>query len=219
MVRAELAKSLAAYAKNHYPTGQSSVNCSQYPFLPPAPRPSDPIPETVATKISTSDISMESSEPKTASDANGIVTDVVAEQVGAGSSEPAPTPAVGDEEAKTEEVAQPGGLEKVDELVEEIKEVQMADEGETPSEKTQEPVSEDAEKAEVADVPEVVEVDANGSLPSVAGVTSSEPALKAEEATSEKAQVERKQERVENPTFTLEIVGNRYKTDAFWSVV
>ncbi|KAI9637904.1 putative F-actin capping [Dioszegia hungarica] len=199
--RAELAKSLAAYTKNHYPTGQSSVNCSQHPLLPPAPAPeaepeAAPSPEPATPQPPTDDVIMEGATPAKMAETDDIVTDVIPEQVGAGSSEPAPTPAVGAEVAKTGEVDQPGGLEKVDEAVEEVK---QAEDGEAPAEN--ETAGESDSSAESPDGPkETPEVDSTSS-----------------DKTSAEKPVERQQERLENPIYTLEVVGNRYKTDAFWT--
>lgn len=157
---------------------------------------------------------MEGATPAKMAETDDIVTDVIPEQVGAGSSEPAPTPAMGAEAAKTEEVDQPGGLEMVDEAVEEVK---QAESGEAPAEN--ETAGESDSSAESPDgpkeTPEVVEVAGEESIPVA---TAPEDSTSSDKTSAEKP-VERQQERLENPIYTLEVVGNRYKTDAFWSVV
>ncbi|KAK4686398.1 hypothetical protein P7C73_g3722, partial [Tremellales sp. Uapishka_1] len=203
--RAELAKSLSSYTKNHFSTGYSSVYCSQHPLLPPSP----PVPaeEPVARAIP--------EEP---------VTDVVPELVGAGEAEPAPTPAVGGgAEEKTEEVVEEGGLEKVDDLVEEAKveeekvEAKEAEEGGVES-----GIEKDGEAVPETKVDED-DTEVDKSEKEVGGDEKPEPVAvpQVEEVVPEPAkepEVEaRKQERVENPIYTLELVGNRYNTSNFWT--
>ncbi|ORY28269.1 F-actin-capping protein subunit alpha [Naematelia encephala] len=221
--RAELAKSLAAYCKNHFPSGSSSVSSSQYPLLPPAPPA--PVPAPV------------SEEP---------VTDVVPEQLNTGDAEPAPTPAVGDVEVKQEEVVAPGGLEKLDEEVEKAKEEEEGTEAASVPESTKPVVEESSEAASVPEAtkPEVTEEPGSEEAakveeePAAAAETAKvedepteagEPAAEAPEVPEPPAQAteavepappaveQRKQERIENPTYTLEIVGNRYNTANFWT--
>ena len=130
------------------------------------------------------------------------------EQIGTGEQEPAPTPLVGD--AKPEEVTEEGGLEKVDEKVEEAKEEEaseVAQDGEAEKspadgEGTKEEVA-NADEPSSSDEPEVVETTNSGSSTSTVPETAVPP---------------RKQERVDNPTYTLAIVGNRYNPSNFWSV-
>jgi capping protein alpha len=130
---------------------------------------------------------------------SGPVTDVVAEQVGAGENEPLPTPLAEDVDPKKEEVDEPGGIEKLDEAVEEVKheeEDEEAREG----------------KGEVE--------------PKVEDETTASPQTGSEEGEEEKkletvtepetASKPRRQERVENPVYTVEIVGNRYNPSNFW---
>ncbi|WWD16125.1 hypothetical protein CI109_100550 [Kwoniella shandongensis] len=198
--RAELAKSLSAYAKNHFPSGFSSVSSSQFPLLPPAPEP-PVVPAPVA------DESTETPNPTEAESSEPIVTDVVEEQVGTGEVEPVPTPAVEGVSTKLEEVDQEGGLEKVDELVEEAKEEEereeageKADGNDTP--KVEEDTLEDGKEVPVSEVSKVDETIVEAPEETVAAPVQVE---------------ERKQERVENPIYTLEIVGNRYNPNNFWT--
>jgi capping protein alpha len=209
MYRAELAKSLAAYTKNHFPAGHSSVNCSQHPLLPPASGPPvfgafdestpaalDSIPEKDTSKPGT-DVP------------GGIVTDVVEEQVASGDAEPTPTPAVGEIEQRTEEVDMPGGLEKVDEKVEEAK-VEAGEEGtgEKNSEGNAVGGGSVLEEPKVEEVP-TVPVESSGTH-------GTDSATSIAATTAAPAPAERKQERIDNPTFTLEIVGNKYNPSNFW---
>ena len=207
--RAELAKSLKAYVKNHFSTGSSSVTTSQYPLLPPAPEPtpapvveteSTPVPEKdaeVPTDISVDDKADEKEEP---------VTDVVDEQVGSGEVEPVPTPSGGGEaEHSAEEVTDKGGVEQVDEELQELK----VEEEDKPAESSEDNATETAETSQAA-VGDIIE-EAESSTPQVSEETTTvedEPAAPAAEP--------RKQERIENPTYTLETVGNKYNTGNFW---
>jgi capping protein alpha len=131
----------------------------------------------------------------------------VEEQVAGGDAEPAPTPAEGVEE-KVEEVVEPGGLEKVDELVEEAK---VAEETQDKAQDTTPEIQEqDAEGNRAPSIakerPQVEEVNKEES---VSGVAS--------DAESTAAPVdEREQQRLENPIYTLEVVGNRYNPSNFW---
>lgn len=209
-IRAELARSLSAYTKNHFLSGQTSVSCSQHPLLPPAP----PAPAQLTPPVAAAPI-----EPAVVEkgEMENPVTDVVPEQVAAGDAEPMSTPAVGDISTKTEEVDQPGGLEKVDEKVEEAQEAEeglelaeeekdeimagvaeesRADQTETKADEGEEPVVEESK-------PEEEPIIQATSLPQ---------AVESEQSVAE----ERKQERVENPVYTLEIVGNRYNPSNFW---
>ncbi len=132
------------------------------------------------------------------------VTDIVPEQVAGGDAEPAPTPAVGeiDALAKMEDVVQPGGLEKVDELVEEAKQEEI-------SEEVREPKMEETATAETEE-PEI-----EGSKPEEEPIIQAAAVPGVEESVVPVAE-ERKQERVVNPSYTLEVVGNRYNTSNFW---
>lgn len=130
------------------------------------------------------------------------------EQLASGEEEPAPTPAAG--ESPKEEVDQPGGIEKLDEKVEEAKEEEEAeikgDAGETTAENEQ---SEEVTAAETKPVPASDEPKVEeGETPLVAGTP--QPIAPAVE--------ERKQESIDNPVYTLEVVGNKYNTSNFWSV-
>lgn len=105
-----------------------------------------------------------------------------------GEVEPAPTPAIG--MPPKDEVQDTAGAEKLDEELEEVKEQEQ-------NEQT------------AADVPEaVIEV------PVVEEDTIQVPVAAPAETS---APVEQKlQEKVDNPTYTLEVVGNRYNTSNFW---
>jgi len=105
-----------------------------------------------------------------------------------GEAEPAPTTADG--EAPKEEAGHATEVEKLDEAMAEVKE----DEG---GDKAIEEPQEAAEKPEVEE--------------SAIEVPVAEPAADAP-ATIEQKQ----QEKVDDPTYTLEIVGNRYNTSNFW---
>lgn len=213
---AELHKSLQAYTKNHFPNGTSSVSCSQYPLLPPEP----PVGVSISEPAEAHALEATETETKAAD----IVTDVVEEQVGEGHAEPAPTPAVGAEAAKHEEVDEPGGLEKVDEEIREANEAESAagaaaGKSEEPAAETTEGGKEGAKGHEDVAMSEAKsEVEA----PNVEESTEeNEPpiALPSTEApTTEAVPVKevRKQERIENPVYTLQIVGNKYNLNNFW---
>ncbi|WVQ78527.1 hypothetical protein IAT38_000613 [Cryptococcus sp. DSM 104549] len=230
--RAELATSLAAYTKNHFPSGFSTVSSSQFPLLPPAP--AQTAPAVGVTPAESSDAAPKESESKPTDTAEATetteetpaltaaidiperpVTDLVPEQVGTGDLEPSPTPAVdGGLEAKKEEVEEPGGLEKLDEAVEE--------------EKEREEKEESGEEAVVSDAPKVEEEgaekageageDVKEEVPVAADTDAEKPEEKAvEQGIAGLAVDDRKQERVENPIYTLEVVGNRYNPSNFWT--
>ena len=130
------------------------------------------------------------------------VTDVVAEQLAAGDAEPAPTPVSGTEAVpKPEEVDQPGGLEKVDELVEEAKQEEQQ------AALADEPMLEAAE--DVASR----ELEVKESKPEEEPVIQTAPQPIVEESSKPG---EQKQERIANPIYTLEVVGNRYNPTNFW---
>lgn len=209
LLRADLAKSLKAYCKNHFSTGASSVNCSQYPLLPPPPPQASA--ESTQPLASSSSAAAQASEPESTEMAvDPPVTDVVEEQVGSGKDEPAPTPAVGDVEAKVEEVVAPGGLEKVDEDLKEVKEEEEGGAGLAEAGSAEE----GTKTAEVSETPVVTEV-------VVESGQNEQDDLKAEGAGEAaflipSAETETKQERIENPVYTLEIVGNRYNPSNFW---
>ncbi|WWC69294.1 uncharacterized protein I206_103232 [Kwoniella pini CBS 10737] len=185
--RAALAQSLAKYTKNHFPSGQSSVSSSQYPLLPPASAIPEPAPDVTKEESESEEIQ----EP---------VTDIVNEQVNEGDLEPAPTPATGDLNVASEkdEIVRPESLDQLDDLVEEAKE---EEEGSVKKESVK---------------PDVEEVGEDGQEEKVT-------TPRAEEATSsaleEKKDIvpEPKQERVEDPKYTLEIVGNKYNPNNFWT--
>jgi capping protein alpha len=133
------------------------------------------------------------------------VTDIVDEQVGSGEVEPAPTPAAGGEaEHPAEEVTEKGGIEQVDQGLEEL---QLEDE----AEKTEsEPAAETAEAGQAA-------TESQSATPQVTEEETKIDSEAMEQTPAAAASPEaRKQERVENPRFTLETVGNKYNTGNFW---
>jgi capping protein alpha len=130
------------------------------------------------------------------------VTDVVEEQVGGGEVEPLPTPATEEVPEKQEEVVEPGGLEKVDSAV------VLAREAE---EKEEQAAAKETEEGGVEEEPRVEEVVTAGGEPT--STAESETQVVSETAP---AKPPRKQERVENPVYTLEVVGNRYNISNFW---
>lgn len=187
---------MKAYVKNHFSNGISSVTTSQYPLLPPQP---EPTPISDAEKTETESASVTEKETVEAEP----VTDVVDEQVGSGEVEPVPTPAAGGEaDHPTEEVTEQGGVEQVDE---ELKELKVETEGDKPIEASEGPATKEPQasgdiiKEAESSTPQVTEETTDAVPEAVAPVA--EP---------------RKQERVENPTFTLETVGNKYNTGNFW---
>ena len=180
------------------------MTTSQYPLLPPQPEPT-PVPETKETETETESAPVEDK----AEDKEEPVTDVVDEQVGSGEVEPVPTPAVGGEaEHPAEEVTEEGGVEQVDE---ELKELKVEGE-EQAVESTEAPATEGAQASEVE------AKEAESSTPQVAEETTTvtEETTKAESEPVAPTAEPRKQERVENPTYTLETVGNKYNTSNFW---
>ncbi|TYJ58149.1 hypothetical protein B9479_001245 [Cryptococcus floricola] len=227
--RAELAGSLTSYTKNHFPSGYASVSCSQFP-LNPEPQPSEPTPaaavpvespkessEPVAKATETSEIPEATPPADEASASVPLVTDVVPEQINAGDLEPAPTPAIGDvADVKKEELVEPENLEKLDEIVEEEKEKEegLGEAGELAEERPK------VEGDEVPAVEEASPVDEE-KVPAVAeesAVAPEETPVKdVEENLGSLSVEEKKQERVENPVYTLEVVGNRYNPSNFWT--
>jgi hypothetical protein len=209
--RAELAKSLAAYTKNHFQSGSYAVSSSQYPLLPPAP-PARALSTSADTETAATDENEETvadaSDPleqEAEKPEEPIVTDVVSEQVGAGESEPAPTPAVGD--SPKEELDQPGGIEKADE---EIAEVKQEEEGQAKQEEAGETAA-TGEGRGAATEPEPAAPSA--AKPQVEEVV---PETEDEVTQQPAAEDQREQKRVENPVYTLEVVGNRYNPSNFW---
>ncbi len=153
--------------------------------------------------VSTLEVSESATEPPKQ------VTDVINEQINAGAEEPAPTPAHGESIQKDGEVVQESSLDIVDEKVEELKEEEEQGEMAHGEASDEEPV--------------VVEVSKQGE-----GIGSENTPIGVEESQSGEeetavsapplpsAPVERKQERIDNPIYTLEIVGNRYNPSNFW---
>jgi capping protein alpha len=138
-----------------------------------------------------------------AEDKEKPITDIVDEQVGSGEVEPVPTPAVGGEaEHPAEEVTEEGGVEQVDE---ELKELKVEGGEAVAAESTEGPTAEEAQASEVE--PKEAEI----STPQV-----TEETTNVEPETVAPAAEARKQEKVDNPTYTLETVGNKYNTGNFW---
>jgi capping protein alpha len=138
-----------------------------------------------------------------AEDKEKPITDIVDEQVGSGEVEPVPTPAVGGEaEHPAEEVTEEGGVEQVDE---ELKELKVEGGEAVTAESTEVPAVEEAQGGEVETK------EAEGSTPQVTKETTN-----VEPETVAPAAEARKQEKVDNPTYTLETVGNKYNTGNFW---
>jgi capping protein alpha len=110
-----------------------------------------------------------------------------------GEAEPVPTPATG--EAPKEELEGAEGVEKLDEAIEEVKEEEETQAEATPEEEVQ----------SIGEQPKVEE--------DTIKVQAVEPPAEASTPIEQK-----QQEKVDNPTYTLEVVGNRYNTSNFWSV-
>jgi hypothetical protein len=128
------------------------------------------------------------------------VTDIVEEQVGSGEIEPVPTPAAGGEaQHPAEEVTEEGGIEQVDQGLEELK---MEDEAVKVPPRDGETVEAGQEATE--------------SQSATPQVTEEEITIDSGPVDQTPAPEARKQEKVENPTFTLETVGNKYNTGNFW---
>lgn len=148
-----------------------------------------------------------SSAPEKEKPEEPIVTDIVPEQLGAGEAEPTPTPAVGD--SPKEELSQPGGIQEADA---EIAEAKQEEEGEAKQGKEGESAatSEDvtAEIAETA--PE--EADPSPEKPEVEEVMPQTEKEAEKPATADTPE----QRRIDNPVYTLEVVGNRYNPSNFW---
>ncbi|WOO81389.1 F-actin-capping protein subunit alpha [Vanrija pseudolonga] len=228
--RAELSKSLGAYASNHFPGGYWSVSTSQFPLLPPEPEPE---PVAVAA-VEVAEVVPASAEP-------------VEEPAGGLGEEPATPVAEKPKEKLTadDEVDAPGGLANLDDEIEEVKaeeeiEAQLEKEekadGEREEEKlvyAEEAASEKAFNEEVVEgnVPveefkeelatvaedDAAEEKAEEEEAAEEAAEAAEPVAPAAAAATEPAKPVRKQERVENPTYTLEIVGNRFNPTNFWT--
>ena len=239
--RSELNKSLSAYTKNHFPSGYCAVSSSQYPLLPPAPpepsvsaaaiTDSDPVARTAADETERRDhaVKITEADPRDAQNENEAE-----DERPEGDVEPEPTPAVGlvtEKKSAEEEVDAPGGLEKLDEEVEKVKEEKEDTEDET----MKEPEASASKGGSLEDRPEEPRVpeqtdestaeerdEAAPAVPDNAngGATRAEPlkelAEEAPVAVPAPVEPERKQERVDNPTYTLEIVGNRYNPSNYW---
>lgn len=212
--RAELAKSLEAYSKNHFPSGFYSVACSQFPLNPKpaaapitepeavipggaapaerAPEAQDPIPATAEGEASA-----EPPVEKMDTEDNADFTDVVNELVNSGDFEPSSTPAVGDVGIK-EDITDPEHLEELDEAVEEEKEREEEEEREMDEGNAMEKTEPKVEEEDGSKLPQEEEEEIGKKV----------EGLKVEE---------KKQERIENPVYTLEVVGNRYNTSNFWT--
>nr|ODN94991.1 F-actin capping [Cryptococcus depauperatus CBS 7855] len=204
--RSDLAKSLEAYAKNHFPSGYSSVTCSQIPLRPKSSTPAAPKPAAEAgvagealkepREESTAAEGISNAERKPAA-ANVPVTDVIPEQVNSGDLEPAPTPA--EDTAEKEGIQEPGDLERVDAAVKKVNENQEQEDVVQKIDDDSEPkIEEEIAYMKPQDTSEDTEVDLEDKF----------TGLSVEEE---------QQERIENPIYTLEIVGNRYNIDNFWT--
>ncbi|WWC60950.1 uncharacterized protein I303_103527 [Kwoniella dejecticola CBS 10117] len=204
--RAALAQSLAKYTKNHFPSGQASVSSSQYPLLPSAAPTSEPAAAAAAVPSDeTTSAPQEQVEPEVEakeSKTQTPVTDIVDEQVNEGDLEPAPTPASGDLDGTKEkdELVRPESLDQLDELVEEAKEEE----------------EKEGTKSETAAKPDIGEVEEDGKEEQLTTPKAEENPLPAVEEEKE-VRPEQKQQRVENPKYTLEAVGNKYNPNNFWT--
>lgn len=210
---AELAKSLEAYSKNHFPSGFYSVAWSQFPLNPQpaaapitepeavipggaapaerAPEAQDPIPATAEGGASA-----EPPVEKMDTEENADFTDVVNELVNSGDLEPSSTPAVGDVGIK-EDITDPEHLEELDEAVEEEKEREEEEEREMGEGNAVEKTEPKVEEEDGLKLPQEEEEEIGKKV----------EGLKVEE---------KKQERIENPVYILEVVGNRYNPSNFW---
>jgi hypothetical protein len=247
--RAALAESLGKYARNHFPSGQSSVSTDQVPLPPLAPpAAADPLgpTETVGAADDGPETPPEREQP--------------------GMKEEDPTPLVGGRTPMPEdEVDAEGGLDRLDEGVEAVSRSQsQANLKEGEDKPADAEVSEDKTERDIAGRVEVEptpadgtrvlrtenEVDAKGGLEAlddeVAEVSAegekeseleheekeacalaaedAEDALEAEQASPAAAESSPAPEPappvytpLENPTFTLEIVGNRFNPSNFWT--
>jgi hypothetical protein len=152
--------------------------------------------------------------------------DVVEEQIASGDAEPVPTPAVEGIEEKMETVEIPGGLEQIDVAIAEAKAEEEEHEGVSdavgPRDQTQGVETTAAQTQAILEAPKVEEVsDPAGDEKDTVEAPVSEKGVAAEgfEAATSAAPVDaRKQERVDNPIYTLQIVGNRYNPSNFWYV-
>lgn len=208
---AELARSLEAYSKNHFPSGFYSVACSQFPLNPQptatdiaepesmAPdeaAPAEDLIPTAAEGEPSAETAVETMDVEDDVD----VTDVVDELVNSGDLEPSSTPAVGHVDSKGD-ISDPERLEALDEAVEEEKEREEEEERENGEGNVVEKISEP--KAEEEDGPKLPEEEEEEIEKKIEGLNVEE----------------KKQERIENPLYTLEVVGNRYNPSNFWWVV
>lgn len=125
-----------------------------------------------------------------------LETKIPPQHAPAGDIEPVPTPKTGETEEAVEPPAdavvdQPGGLEKLDEEIAEEKEKETS-EADAP-----------AEEAAAVEEPKQTVVD---DITTEAATDAVDPAKPA-----------REQQKVDNPTYTLEVVGNRYNPSNFWT--
>ncbi|EAL22672.1 hypothetical protein CNBB1210 [Cryptococcus deneoformans B-3501A] len=207
--RAELARSLEAYSKNHFPSGFYSVACSQFPLNPQptatdiaepesmAPDEAAPAEDLIPTAAE-GEPSAETAVEKMDVEDDVDVTDVVDELVNSGDLEPSSTPAVGHVDSKGD-ISDPERLEALDEAVEEEKEREEEEERENGEGNVVEKISEP--KAEEEDGPKLPEEEEEEIEKKIEGLNVEE----------------KKQERIENPLYTLEVVGNRYNPSNFWT--
>lgn len=232
--RAGLLKSLKAYAANHYPGGHVSVVTDQFALLPPEEPEPEPVaeaaavaePERTALVTETEALAVNTEEGGAVDELPSPVTDVVDEQVGSGLQEHTSTPVVAgipQQMAGDHEVDEPGGLAELDREVEAEKEKEDAEEAEEAKEEAAgegaaDPTEEAVGETAAEQTPKEAEVEA---APVAAADETAEVAVVEETAPVVAALAEPKaprvQPRIENPKYTLEIVGNRYNPNNFWT--
>ncbi|KLT45134.1 subunits of heterodimeric actin filament capping protein Capz [Cutaneotrichosporon oleaginosum] len=228
--RAVLAESLGKYARNHFPSGHASVSTDQVP-LPPVAPPASPVADEatasgLATPAERDQPGMREEEPtpliggrtpaaEDEVDAEGGLSKLdeaesdamdtgASERDIAGRVEVEPTPVVGQRplDAK-DEVDAEGGLAVLDEEVAEVKA-----EGAAQAEREHEEKEAYALAAE--DAEDAIDIDAA----SPAAGSSPPSASAAQLPASAPAPVHTP---LDNPKFTLEIVGNRFNPSNFWT--
>ncbi|KAL7424186.1 F-actin-capping protein subunit alpha [Cryptotrichosporon argae] len=220
--RAELAASLAKYAKNHFPAGAASVACSQFALVEAAPAQ----PAAQSMSVMKGDEAPGTAPAADTADAEAV-TDVVPELPAAGEAEPAPTPAVADvPKTGVDEVVKPEDLSRLDEAVEQEKEKEEQEDKEQAGEKEKVEKegegaveSNDAKETEVL-APEPVVEESEAPVPAVQESGTPSRVVEDSEASAsaiEESEPAAKQERVDNPVYTLEIVGNKYNPNNFWT--
>ncbi|BEJ12395.1 hypothetical protein CspHIS471_0208550 [Cutaneotrichosporon sp. HIS471] len=209
--RAALADSLGNYARNHFPSGHASVSTDQIP-LPviqpeseqPGHKEEEPTPLVARIPLPEDEVDAEGGmqvleqevEAVSRTDEMEEMEDegVVSERDIPGRVEDNPTPVDGPRVPRTQdEVDAEGGMEALDEEIDEVcAEEAKRDEKETEKETEQALTADDAEDARETD----------------------EASPAAESSPVPPAPVHTP---LENPTFTLEIVGNRFNPSNFWT--